>query len=441
MFGEWGSFSREFFQGKGGFSMGTVRCLASGLVLFWVWGSVAWGGSRATGAGGESDAELEARARRVHGEAILFDGHNDLPWTLRGMGKSSLEGVDLRAGLPEAHTDIPRLRAGGVKAQFWSVYVPGGQTDPALTVMEQIDLVKRMALAYPDAFGMAYTADDVERIAGEGRIASLIGMEGGAAIQNNLSLLRTFHELGARYMTLTHNETLDWADSATDASRSGGLSAFGERVVREMNRLGMLVDISHVSPETMEGVLRVSRAPVIASHSGARGVTNHMRNVPDSVLAKLRENGGVAMVVFYPGFLSKPHAEEAAAKRLELLAKYPDPADRGKVRAELSAWFKANPTPRGDLSIVADHIDHVVKVAGIDHAGVGSDFDGIETTPEGLEDVSKFPNLTKELLRRGYSEEDVKKVLGGNVLRALRGAERVAREMAAEGAKPDAGAP
>ena len=318
------------------------------------------------------------------------------------------------------------MREGGLKAQFWSVYIPSEQKDPARTVTEQIDVVHRMVERYPDDLEMAYSADDVERVVKAGKIASLIGIEGGVAIENDLAQLRAFHRLGARYMTLTHNTTLDWADAATDTPKHHGLTAWGERVVREMNRLGMLVDISHVSPGTMDDVLRVSKAPVIASHSSAYTIAKHPRNVPDPILARITANGGVVMVNFYSGFIVPGFAASSSAARRELRAKYPGPAAFNKA---FNAWHKANPGPRGTIGDVADHIDHIVKVAGVDHVGIGSDFDGITAWPVGLEDVSCYPRLTEELLKRGYSEGDVHKVLGLNALRAFREAGKVAETL------------
>ncbi len=281
---------------------------------------------------------------------------------------------------------------------------------------------------YPDAFEMAYTADDVERIAHSGKIASLIGIEGGVAIENSFAQLRAFAALGARYMTLTHGSTLDWADSATDDPRHDGLSPFGERVVKEMNRLGMLVDISHVSPATMADALRVSQAPVIASHSSAFAICPSPRNVPDDILAAVKQNGGVVMVNFYSGFIVPDSGKRMRAVIDEMRTKYPDRAERTKA---MQAWFRTEGSklPRGTYRDVADHIDHIAKVAGIDHVGIGSDFDGITMWPVGLDDVSSYPRLTEELLRRGYSEADVHKILGGNVLRAFRHAGEVAKQL------------
>ncbi|GIW89347.1 MAG: dipeptidase [Isosphaeraceae bacterium] len=369
----------------------------------------------------QPDDPLFGRARALHAEALLFDGHNDLPWRLRDeLHDFDLTRTDLSQRLPDGHTDIPRLREGGLKAQFWSVYIPGDHPHPARTVIEQIDLVYRMIDKYSDVFELALTADDVERIAASGKIAGLIGIEGGVAIENSLPMLRAFHRLGARYMTLTHNQTLDWADAATDEPRHDGLSPFGEEVVREMNRLGMLVDLSHVSPAVMDDVLRISTAPVIFSHSSAYAIAPHPRNVPDEILRRLPANGGVVMVNFFPGFVVKETATALVDARRRLRAEHPD--DPAAYAAALDAWFEteAPKLPRGTVADVADHIDHIVQLAGIDHVGIGSDFDGISSTPSGLEDVSCYPNLTAELLRRGYSEADLKKILGGNILRVLR---------------------
>jgi membrane dipeptidase len=371
----------------------------------------------------------------IHDAAILLDGHNDLPWNLRAEDALGSPRYDLRRRLDHDHTDIPRLRAGGVKAQFWSVYVPANlarRGGAARTTLEQIDLVHRMIALHPDAFELALTADDVERIARAGKIASLIGIEGGHSIEGSLGTLRMMHRLGARYMTLTHNDTLDWADSATDDARHGGLAPFGAEVVREMNRLGMLVDISHVSAETMHDVLDASRAPVIASHSSAFALAPHPRNVPDDVLERMRKNGGVVMVNFYSGFVhpgaAKVLVENQAAFR-KLREEHPDD---GAFRKAIGELKRRHPLPRATLAQVLDHIDHIAKRAGVEHAGLGSDFDGIDSTPEGLEDVSCFPRITQGLLDRGYPEDAIKGILGGNVLRALRQAERTAAAMREE---------
>jgi membrane dipeptidase len=386
----------------------------------------------AAAARGEDPALLE-RARALHAVSVMVDGHNDLPWRLRDeLGDAALLKTDLSRRLDAGHTDWPRARAGGLKAQFWSVYIPTRHPRPALTVTEQIDLVHRMIEKYPDDLALALTADDVERIAAEGKVASLIGIEGGVAIEGSLAQLRAFFRQGARYMTLAHSETLDWVDSATDEPRSGGLSPFGERVVREMNRLGMLVDLSHVSPGTMEDVLRIAEAPVIFSHSSAYAVAPHPRNVPDEVLRKLPANGGVVMVNFFPGFVEPAYAKAAADARVRLRAEHA--GDEAAYRAALDAWYEteAPKLPRGDVARVADHVEHIIRVAGVDHVGIGSDFDGISATPAGLDDVSCYPNLTAELLRRGHGEEELRKLLGGNVLRAMREAERVARRLQRE---------
>jgi membrane dipeptidase len=369
---------------------------------------------------------VSERARKVHAAGFVFDGHNDLPGRLREDGDIRFERLDIGKRLGSGQTDIPRAREGGLKAQFWSVYIPSQHPNPARTVTEQIDIVHRMIERYPDALELALSAEDVDRIIASGKIASLIGIEGGVAIENDLAQLRAFARLGARYMTLTHNVTLPWADAATDAPKHGGLSPFGERVVKEMNRLGMLVDISHVSPETMADALRVSKAPIIASHSSAFAICPHPRNVPDEILTQMRKNGGVVMVNFYSGFIVPGAAKHTEAIRKELKAKYPDAAEYDRA---FTAWIKANPVPRGTIADVADHIDHLVKVAGIDHVGIGSDFDGINSWPVGLDDVSSYPRITEELLKRGYAEADIHKILGGNILRAFRRAGAVSREL------------
>jgi membrane dipeptidase len=369
---------------------------------------------------------VSERAKQVHQAALLFDGHNDLPWRLRADGDVTFTTLDIGKRLSTGHTDIPRAREGGLKAQFWSVYVGTDHPNPARTVAEQIDIVHRMVEHYPDDLEMAYTADDVERIVKAGKIASLIGIEGGVAIENDLAMLRMFAKMGARYMTLTHNGTLDWADAALDKPRHGGLTKFGERVVKEMNRLGMLVDISHVSAETMDDVLRVSQAPVMASHSSAFAIVPNPRNVPDDILKRVAQNRGVVMVNFYSGFIVPEATKIVLAARKELQAKFPDPKD---FEREYEAWNQSHPLPRGTVADVVNHIDHIIKVAGIDCVGLGSDFDGIHAWPEGLEDVSCFPNITEELLKRGRSESDVQKILGGNILRVFREAGQVSARL------------
>jgi membrane dipeptidase len=376
--------------------------------------------------------KLTEEGLRLHGEALVIDGHNDLPYKLREREGPLSRRFDITREQKELHTDIPRLRKGGVGAQFWSAYVPSERTRKAKTAvretLEQIDVIHRMVRAYPETFAMAPTADDVVRVHKAGKIASLIGVEGGHSIDNSLGVLRTYYLLGVRYMTLTHSETLEWADSATDEPRHHGLTEFGERVVREMNRLGMLVDISHVSAETMRHALKVSKAPVIASHSSAYALAQHPRNVPDDVLRLVAKNGGVVMVNFYPGFIVPEGAR--AMKELfqvgrELRKKYPN--DR-EFREAFAAWRKQHPFPTGSVHTVVDHIEHIVKTAGVDHVGLGSDFDGIGAVPRQLEDVSCYPYITQELLNRGHSREAILKILGGNLLRVLRQAERVAQD-------------
>jgi membrane dipeptidase len=375
--------------------------------------------------------EPTAEALRIHRAGLLIDGHNDLPGVIRGKGDSSFDKLDISQPQAGMQTDIPRLRRGGVGAQFWAAYVPcstirtGGGTRYAL---EQIDLIHRMVRRYPEHFEMAYTADDIVRIHHEGKIAALIGVEGGHAVESSLGVLRAFHALGVRYMTLTHTETHDWADSATDEPQHGGLSEFGEKVVLEMNRLGMLVDISHVSADAMRDALRVSRAPVIASHSSAYAVAAHPRNVPDDVLGRMPQNGGVVMVNFFSGFIEPEGArltQQMFQVFRELHEKHPD---RSEYDAAVKKWRSENPIPRGTVGTLVDHIDHIVSVAGINHVGLGSDYDGVSVLPERLEDVSCFPNITQELLKRGYAEQDIHKIMGANLLRALRRAEEVARD-------------
>ena len=373
--------------------------------------------------------QVTDEARRIHRKALLVDGHNDLPYQFREKGDLSFERIDITKPQPRLHTDIPRLRQGGVGAQFWSAYVSTHTMKTGTAVretLEQIDVIHRMAKAHPETFAMAYSVDDILRIHQEGKIASLIGVEGGHSIDNSLGVLRMLYALGTRYMTLTHTESLDWADSATDQPKCHGLSPFGEQVVLEMNRLGMLVDISHVSVETMKHTLRVTRAPVIASHSSAYALAAHPRNVPDDVLQLVAKNGGVVMVNFYPGFII-PEGARASKETFrvyrELKAQYPNEKD---LQTAMQQWIKEHPVPTGSVHNVVDHIEHIIKVAGVDHVGLGSDFDGINVVPRQLEDVSCYPNITQELLNRGHKEEDILKILGGNLLRAFREAERAA---------------
>jgi membrane dipeptidase len=374
------------------------------------------------------DRALE-HARKLLRSTPLIDGHNDLPWAIRESKKAprDVAAYDLRTRTT-GHTDLSRLAQGQVGAQFWSIYIPGEIKDSgyAKVQLEEFDIARRVIARYPERLALALSADDIQRSFKRGRVASLLGMEGGHAIENSLGALRSYYDLGARYMTLTHNVTLDWADAALDSTRHNGLTEFGREVVREMNRLGMLADLSHVSPATMSDVLDVTEAPVIFSHSSAKALTDHGRNVPDSILARLPKNGGVVMVTFVPAFVSPEVAAwEAQAKEQENAIREAV-SDTVEQNRRLEEWKAMHPRPRATLKQVADHIEHVRKVAGSDHVGIGSDFDGIDTVPEGLEDVSRFPELFAELIRRGWSDSDLKKLAGQNVLRALRGAEATA---------------
>lgn len=373
-------------------------------------------------------------ALKLHRDLLIFDGHNDLPWSMRNKAGSSFDRADIALPQERFHTDIPRLKAGGLGAVFWSAYVPvesAREGVAAHDVLEQIDLIHRMARRYSDVFELARSAEDVVRIRKSGKIASLIGLEGGHAIENSLGLLRMYYNLGARYMTLTHTDSTEWADAATDAPRHGGLNGFGEDVVRTMNELGMLVDISHVSADTMRGVLRVSRAPVIASHSSAFTIAPHPRNIPDDVLRMIRRNRGVVMVNFYSDYVVPESARSRAnlfEVERELAKEYPDPEEY--VQA-LDEWKETHPVQQGTIHDLVDHIDHIVRIAGVDHVGLGSDYDGVPTVPEQLDDVSSYPNITQALLDRGYSEQDIRKIMGENTLRVLREAGKVARALKA----------
>jgi len=382
----------------------------------------------------------EARVERVLRTSPVIDGHNDLPWEIREKYDQWRQPLDLRADtsrLPAPlQTDIPRLRKGHVGAQLWSVYIPVGITGPAavVTTLEQMDIVRQMVARYPADFELASSAADIRRIEKAGKIASLMGVEGGHQIALSPAVLRTYYELGARYMTLTHSSNTEWADSATDDPAHHGLTAFGRAILHEMNRIGMLIDISHVSPDVMRQAIQLSKAPVIFSHSSARALMDHPRNVPDDVLAMLKANGGVVMVNFYPGFLSQPYRERMAARDAEearvknLLNGQPEAR-----KAAMAAWDAAHPLPPVPVSLVADHVEHVVKVAGIDHVGIGSDFDGIDGThPDQMTGVDSYPLLFAELARRGWSDADLAKLSGGNFLRALEEAERVAAAMKGE---------
>lgn len=388
----------------------------------------------------------EQRVEHVLEATPLIDGHNDLPWEIRDRFHSRVDGVDLRSdtsrlklapGQAALMTDIPKMRAGHMGGQFWSVWIPVTEKGPDAVQMtlEQIDLVKRMASAYSQDLAMAYTAADVRRIHKAHKIASLIGIEGGHQINNSLAVLRQMYDAGARYMTLTHSSNTDWADSATDTPVHHGLTPFGVEVVHEMNRLGMLVDLSHVSPDTMRAALAATSAPVIFSHSSARALVDHPRDVPDDVLRTVANNGGVVMVNFALSYVSEAHnrweADEAAeATRFNsppFAGLYIGQPDRAK--AAMDAWHASHPAPQVTLSQVADHIEHIAKVAGVDHVGIGSDFDGIPEAPVGLENVSRYPALLAELMRRGWSDADVAKVAGENVLRVMAQAEKVALEL------------
>ncbi len=404
------------------------------LVVVVIMAAVA-GAATAADEGVVSDADLEATVREVLREVPLIDGHNDAPWAIRNRVSNHLADFDFRnteALEKPMHTDIRRLRAGGVGGQFWSVWVPVelDHAEAVVTVIEQIDLVHRLTEAYPEDLELALTADDIVQIHSRGRIASLIGMEGGHSIDNSLAVLRRFYTLGVRYLTLTHWANTDWVDAATDTPEHDGLSPFGEVVVREMNRLGMLVDLSHVSAAGMRDVLDVSRAPVFFSHSCALALNSHPRNVPDDVLERIAEKGGVVMINFGSYFVDQKITERHAAykaeeTRLETL----NPGDPQAVEDGMKAWLEANPLWTVPLAKLADHFDHVRKVAGVDHVGIGSDYDGISALPAGMEDVSGYPALLVELMRRGWSREDIAKVAGLNILRVMREAEAVAAEL------------
>lgn len=378
---------------------------------------------------GPSDEALRTRAARIHRQSIVVDTHSDT--TSRILD----EGFDMGARASDGHMDIPRMREGGMDAEFFAIYVAASYAKnggAARRALDMIDGVYDQASRHPDALEMAYSVADIRRIARKGKIAALMGIEGGHAIEDSLRALRVFYRLGVRYMTLTHTNSNHWADSSGDEPRHNGLTDFGRDVVREMNRLGMMVDISHVSDKTFFDVLSVTQAPVIASHSSARALANHPRNMTDDMLKALSKNGGVVMVNFYPGFIDQAvidaqKAREAALKPEldELARRYSDNAEQ--LRAERQKLLQARPLPHATLARLVDHIDHIVKVAGIDHVGLGSDFDGIQSTPDGLEDVSKLPQLSYELLRRGYGELEIKKILGENFLRVFRRVEAVSQ--------------
>jgi len=408
--------------------------LAAGWGVVAVMGTLACNGEVPPTTIEDSERPTESvRAREILDRYPVFDGHNDLAWEIRRADPPlDVDAYDLNELTP-GHTDLARLREGMVGAQFWSVYIPGEAADSGFARMqlEQIDVARRFIDKYPD-FELTGTASEVEAAIASGRIGSLLGVEGGHAIENSISALRVYYDLGVRYMTLTHNVTLAWADAASDEARHGGLTEFGEEVVREMNRLGMLVDLSHVSPATMSDALNVSAAPVIFSHSSARALTDHVRNVPDSILARLPENGGLVMVTYVPSFVSESLRRWAIDREDIGRGIIESGGTQDDARAAVLEFEIDNPQPQATIADVADHIEHVRDVAGIDHVGIGADFDGISSTPVGLEDVSTYPAMVSELLRRGWSDEEIGKLANGNVLRALRAAETVAATMQLE---------
>ena len=383
-----------------------------------------------------AQTEAERTASAALETAPVWDGHNDVPIQLRSRLGNVINQFDFGDTLDTAtdarnamHSDLNRMRQGKVGAQWWSVYVSASlpEAEAVQATVEQIDVTKRLITRYPQDLQLALTADDVEEAMAAGRIASLLGMEGGHSIGSSLAVLRQMYDMGARYMTLTHGKTLSWADSATDAPQHDGLNAFGKDVVREMNRIGMLVDLSHVSEAAMMDALDVAQAPVIFSHSGARAVTGHLRNVPDSVLARMPENGGIVMAVALPWFITedlRQHAAARTAERARLEALFPGLPDT--VEAQLAKWDAENRAPVSTISDLADHIDHIRDVAGIDHIGIGGDYDGMPTGPIGMEDVTGYPALFVELAKRGYSQEDLEKIASRNMLRVMRGAEAYA---------------
>lgn len=376
----------------------------------------------------QADDAAMVHARRFLASRPIIDGHNDLPWEMRvnPAGPMDVAKYPLRTHAP-GQTDFARMKIGGLGGQFWSVFIPGEAKDSGYARMqlEQIDIVRRMIAMYPDEFQLALSADDVLAARQAGKVASLIGMEGGHAIENSLGVLRMYYALGARYMTLTHNVTLSWADAALDTAKHGGLTDFGRNVVREMNRIGMIVDLSHVSPGTMSDVLDVATAPVIFSHSSARAVTDVPRNVPDSILARLPANGGVVMVTFVSGFVSDKGVRDWQQMMRDSTGRTSDAAAR-------AAFERRHPRPNATVKDVADHIDHVRSIAGIDHLGIGADYDGTTELPDGMGDVTGYPVLFAELIRRGWTDAQLTKLANGNILRVLRGVEQTRDRLAAK---------
>ncbi|MBK96686.1 MAG: membrane dipeptidase [Planctomycetaceae bacterium] len=374
--------------------------------------------------------DVSDQAQRIHRSTFVFDGHNDLPYTLRKEASSSFTKMDIAKDQPAIHTDIPRLRKGNVGAQYWSVYVPASTAyrgEALSQTLEQIEIVHAMMKKYPETFALTKTYQEIIKARKQGKIASLIGVEGGHSIEDSMANLHRLFKLGARYMTLTHSDTLAWADSATDDSRHQGLNEFGVAVVQEMNSLGMIVDLSHVSEATMHDALDISEAPIMFSHSSARSVADHVRNVPDAVLKRMADNGGIVMVNFFSGFVD-PEAAKIMSNMFdvsrELRMKYEDDE---QYSAAMTRWRAANPYPPGTIHDVVDHIEHIIKVAGIDHVGIGSDYDGVSKLPLGLEDVSTYPRITQLLLDRGFSKRDIDKIMSANMMRVIRQVERVAR--------------
>ena len=379
----------------------------------------------------ESYVDVSPRAARIHNSTFVFDGHNDLPYTLKKVASSSFAKMDISKSQPTIHTDIPRLLQGNVGAQYWSVYVPAATAyrgAALLETLEQIQIVHAMINKYPETFAAVSNYQDIIRARRQGKIASLIGVEGGHSIEDSVANLNRLFDLGARYMTLTHSDTLTWADSATDDPKHQGLNAFGEEIVRQMNSLGMIVDLSHVSESTMHDALDTTKAPIMFSHSSARSVADHVRNVPDTVLQRMPSNGGIVMVNFFSGFI-EPEAAKIMSTMFDVSRKLRKQySDDGEFDAAVKRWRAANPYPRGTIYDVVDHIDHIVKIAGIDHVGIGSDFDGVSKLPLGLEDVSTYPRITQLLLDREYSRRDIDKIMSGNMMRVIRQVERVAAQ-------------